>query len=260
VLSIRHDYDRLITDDEIRKILDCYAKAGIKSSWYFLTHKRISHQIRLVAEAGHEIGLHTTAGSSEEFRKQVSSLQVSAGVPVLGVTAHGGDYIGFLGGNQITWAQENHLVYSETQAYSHGRPYVFFTENAQKCYGLPNHYSLDRGTQPDKHNLASCVAAAKRESRTGGGYLLMNHPDIHVPQLIEFVESVSRDKAWLATSCDMARWAMMNNESVLTLDGDAARLTLPFQSPWQFNVKMWRPTGWASASARPGDIAIEEIV
>jgi hypothetical protein len=240
--------------------LDCYAKAGVKSSWYFLTHKRISHQIRLVADAGHEIGLHTTASSSAEFQNQVSSLQVSAGRTVLGVTAHGGDYIGFLGGSQIAWATENRLVYTETQSYSHARPYVFFTEGEHRCYGLPNHYSLDRGTQPDKHNLSSCVSAANRESRTGGGFLLMSHPDIHVPQLIEFVETVPRDTAWLATSHDLALWAMLNADCVLAIDGNAARFTFPFKTPWPFNIKVWRPEGWASASARPGDSAIEEIV
>ena len=71
-LSIRHDYDRFIKDNQLDEILSFYLNHELKSTWFILVDKPPSkYQINAILALGHEVSLHTVASSLSEFAEEV---------------------------------------------------------------------------------------------------------------------------------------------------------------------------------------------
>ena len=57
-LSIRHDYDRFIKDNQLDEILSFYLNHELKSTWFILVDKPPSkYQINAILALGHEVSL-----------------------------------------------------------------------------------------------------------------------------------------------------------------------------------------------------------
>jgi len=185
---------------------------------------------------GHEIGLHTTATSESQFRDQLSVLEISAGTKVTGVTAHGGDYIGFLGATQYEWAEAAGLDYSEGLGFVHHRPFCLPGTGPRGALTiLPSHSSFDLGTKPGQFNLKECEGAIEQRRRGAGAALLMNHPDLHSGSFLHLVSSQKLRDAWCPTSAELARWARAYSRTKLRFEGDAVHLDVPQELPFRMS-------------------------
>ncbi len=212
-LTVRHDYDRLLTDAQIRALLRLYERLGIRSTWYLLRDRTIGHQARLLRMHGHEVALHTTAWNASEFQDEVMRLKTETGLPIRGLTAHGGEGGGFLGDRHIEWACAAGMVHGETIGRMSGLPYLAHhaSPGGVKPTGLvlmPTHRSLDAGTAPDKHYLARTLEVQRQTSDDGDHLVLMNHPDVHRAELLEVLERAPLRSAWRCTAQEMADWTL----------------------------------------------------
>jgi hypothetical protein len=167
----------------------------------------------MITALGHEVGLHSTAGSEAEFIAQVDRLVVSSGRRPAGVTAHGGDYLGFLGNSQHRWARKAGLAYSELLGFAHKYPYALPIDDATGEFIIvPTHTSFDSGTKSGMHRAASCQRAVMQATKAGECFLLMNHPDVQQREFLEFVGSIDLTDAWCATSAMIAERARQQFE------------------------------------------------
>jgi hypothetical protein len=226
---IRHDYDRLITDSEFAELIDGYRAFGIRPNWFFLPHKLIEHQARWLVDCGHEVALHTTAGAKQEFEEQHRALSRVLGRTALGVTAHGGDYPGFLGDLQYAWAESCGMTYSEAMGSNYGFPFVGVTPRGGVApLGLmlmPGHVSLDAGTGEHQHHFESCLLNARNRRRQGAAFQVMSHPDIHRSQLRALIEQAEVADSWRPTMPELASWARSTRYDV-RLAREGARVVL----------------------------------
>jgi hypothetical protein len=233
--TVRHDYDRLITDAQMGAACDRYESRGVRTNWFFLPHKLIGHQARALQERGHEVALHTTAESHEQFCEQSNSLSNVLGRAVGGVTAHGGRYVGFLGGNQYRWAEDAGMVYSEMLGTASNLPYIGVSARDGKSRPLrivlmPTNVSLDSGTGPEQHVLDKCLGAMDQQRKAHGCFILMNHPDIHGPEVLRLLDAADLSDAWLPTMPEMAAWCRATHYGArMRYAGE--RLQLSFDSP-----------------------------
>lgn len=91
--SVRADYDRSITDAQLRRLLVLYESQALRATWCFLEWNCPTHQVHLLKRAGHEIALHTGARTLRDFEAEVASIQLETNLSLRGVTSHGGQGI-----------------------------------------------------------------------------------------------------------------------------------------------------------------------
>ena len=121
-LSIRHDYDRFIKDNQLDEILSFYLNHELKSTWFILVDKPPSkYQINAILALGHEVSLHTVASSLSEFAEEVIKFRELTGVKAHGFTCHGGiGSSGALGLTHNLWAKQCGLQYGEMHGSCRG--------------------------------------------------------------------------------------------------------------------------------------------
>ena len=211
-LTVRHDYDRIISDEGLADLLKFYEDRGIRSSWGFLvSHGRADHARRLVAR-GHEVLLHTVADSRKAFAAETRTLRRSTGIRVSGYTSHGGlGAAGYLGETQFHWAERCGMLYGEIlQKPNHLPSRALAIRRGTPCLTrlvLPVfHVGMDENTKPDGHRLEHLCKTVPARLAAGDYVVLMNHPDIHIPQLKELLGAVDLSTTWSTTLHDVAAW------------------------------------------------------
>ncbi len=217
--TVRSDYDRPITDSQIRRLLAFYADQGLRATWCFLAWNCPPHQSRLLAHAGHEIALHTGARSQQDFNSEIASITRETGISLRGVTSHGGDYIGFIGDLQYKWAEEAGMSYGEAIGRVSRFPYrVLRIVDDQPAIGklmlMSTHSSLDAGTGPQQHYLDRVLAARKSIINQGGHFVFMNHPDLHGEQVYTALLMDGLARPWSATFSEMQEWTTSSKYDV----------------------------------------------
>ena len=263
-LTVRHDYDRLLTDAELHELLDVYDELGVRSTWYLLRNRTVGRQARLLHTRRHEVALHTTARNHGEFRDEVAALQLEIGRPVRGVTAHGGSAIGYLGGLHIDWASAAKMRHGETIGRVSTLPFVAHRATPDGIQPadivlLATHRSLDGGMAPDQHNLAQIVETVNRIAASGGYVVLMNHPDVHRAQLLEALALSPLSSVWRCTAVDMATWTRGAKYGASWRPQDAdGHLSLHLTDPlqWPVTASIETPDGAVSeVLVPPGEVA-----
>jgi hypothetical protein len=265
-VTIRHDYDRLLTDAELRALLGVYEQLGVRSTWYLLRNRTIGRQARLLAAQGHEVALHTTARSEQEFAEEVAALHTESGLDVQGVTAHGGDAIGYLGDRHIEWASGAGLRHGETIGRISTLPFLAHrvapggVEPTRQVM-LATHRSLDGGMGPEQHHLAQILELTPRMADRGAHLVLMNHPDVHRPQLLQALAHAPLASAWRCTAADAARWTLGSKYGTSWhFGGDAGRLSLRLDAPlpWAVTATLNTPGGTTRMTTIPSfEVAAE---
>lgn len=213
-LTIRHDYDRPISDGRLEEILTFYRQRSIKATWFLLVDKPPSSiQINRMIEEGHEVALHSIAPYFEDFRLEVKRFQELTGVFPLGYSCHGG--IGSRGQLALTqhlWSENLGLLYGEMIGRSRGLPHPVLKPDC----GAPisgrlilhnSHNSLDLGMKPEAHQLDYLTKELPMRLSEGGHVILMNHPDIHWSELQILIDRLNLSNVWHCTLEEAARWA-----------------------------------------------------
>ena len=203
VQTVRHDFDRPLSADDTKTVLEAHRRLGTRATWYWRPRHADSEALQLVAdEPNHEIALHTEAIWAEEDGRQ--SLEAAIGRKVLGTAAHGGsDCFRYQGAPNVLWADREGLSYTELPQQWHLHPHRFAALLADgriaplQIVCLPHHLSFDRSSRPGD-TLATDIDRALPLWRAAGGLAqIMNHPDINA-------EAFS---AWLSDTPDEARLA-----------------------------------------------------
>lgn len=213
-LSLRVDYDRLLSDSELQAYLDLAARHNVRMSWQMLASRTIPRQTELILEAGHEIALHTEAGSLEAFRAEIELVRRESGVTVTGSTAHGGGgSMGYSGDLRFGWSEALGLEHCEM--ISHGSLTAYRLNRIVDDLPEPSalmcpapHRGLDYGMKPEQNMLARYVERDVPVVRAYGGHFpLMHHPDIHFDEMAALLDGIDWSGCWHATLVEAARWA-----------------------------------------------------
>lgn len=223
-LTIRHDFDRPLNGNapkhrsqraDISRLLGCYAKRGIKSTWFWRVATYDEELIARVIAAGHEIALHTEAFTFDQwFDKEVRFFRECVGLSIDGYTVHGGRGApGCLGQHQIGWALASGMRYGELLCQHVTLPTLaVILENdiltASDLVLPARHNSFDVSTRTDDHRLETILPESAAALAAGQHRVVMNHPDIHVDQMIAFAETINLQGAWQASMAEVARWSL----------------------------------------------------
>lgn len=244
-LTIRHDFDRMLNGNlpkhrrqrtDIKRLLDCYARRDLKSTWFWRVTTYDDELIEQVIAAGHEIALHTEALNLDQWiDNEVGFFQKRIGRPMQGYTVHGGHGApGYLGQHQIRWALASGMRYGEILCQSVTLPTLaVIIENgipATSSLVLPaQHRSFDLTTRPQDHRLEWMLPESAAALAAEQHCVVMNHPDIHVDEMITFVENSNLRGVWRASMAEVARWSLARS-TVFRRDGENS-LSLTWAEP-----------------------------
>lgn len=212
-LSLRVDYDRLLSDTELAAYLDLAARHGVRMSWQLLASRTIPRQAERILKAGHEIALHTEAGSLEAFRAEIDFLRRETGVTVTSSTAHGGGgSMGYTGDLRFGWSEA--LGLESCEMISHGSLTGYRLNRIVDDLPEPSslvcpapHRGLDFGMRPEQHMLARYLERDVPAVRAYGGHFpLMHHPDIHYDEMAVLLDGIDWTGCWHTTLGGAVRW------------------------------------------------------
>ena len=205
-MTIRHDYDRPISDESWFELLRFYETKGIRASFGFLGYLQPPHIIEVVENHGHEVNFHCYAHTEYELRQQLSSLTELTQQGVDGVTIHGGPSgMGFRGETHYWFFEHSKFLYSECYGVRnvHYSPLARIVDNvpvtSEQQIAPPYHYSLDVSTRLGEHKLESLKKELPLALRSENYVVLMNHPDIHREALYELINGLDLSLTWTPT-------------------------------------------------------------
>lgn len=239
-LTIRHDFDRPIEDrlfksNNYERLLRRYSDLGVLATWFWRECTLQRNQMRRAVQRGHEIALHTEAKTEKAFEEESRAVAREAGTPVLGYSAHGGlGAAGYLGLHQLEWATNQRMLYGEHLGTRTRWP----TASIMIKDGIPSigrlvmpslHWSLDGGTKPEAHHLDLLRVKSAAALEQGEHLVIMNHPDIHVDELLTLVDGLDLDSTWCATLQSVAQWTLSTKLSVRA-GGDARHPMLEYDN------------------------------
>lgn len=208
--TVRHDYDRLISDAALSDLLNFYDRLGIRSSWGFLISQLNANHARRIISRGHEVNLHSVARNEAEFVAELDALRTATGSPIAGATAHGGiGAAGCLGQTHYDWCMRHGLHYSEMLGRTAGLPHQALIARQDGVHAAdlilpPSHLSLDVNTKPEGHRLSEMMREVPARLRDGQHVVLMNHPDVHQRELRTILESQDWRGVWRCTFAETA--------------------------------------------------------
>ncbi len=243
--TVRHDFDRplkgLLAAWRLRagiaRLLECYARRGIKSTWFWRVASYHDGLARKVAGRGHEVALHTEARDEREWReKELEFLGRRHGLPPAGYTAHGGiGSAGYLGQQQIRWALAAGMSYGELLGNGISLPSaaVVLEAGVPAVSGLvmpAQHRGIDLTMRPEGHRLAALLPEAQAALRRGEHCVVMNHPDIHVAEMVALIEGLDLEGAWRATFAQVAAWYQASRVAVRRRSSPSG-IELSFDAP-----------------------------
>ncbi|MBV8889704.1 MAG: hypothetical protein JO305_08570 [Alphaproteobacteria bacterium] len=235
-LSVRHDYDRPISDASLAELLDFYDTRDLKCSVGFLSERAPPEQIRAIRDRGHEIQIHAAQSGPEDFASGFAVVSELAGGTVAGATIHGND-IGFRGDIHYGWFEAAGLRYAELFRVQH-LPAPIYRQapsgvlRRSALTGTPSHYSLDVDTTPQTHRLEHVRQRAAAALAGGALVIAMNHPDINRAALYELLDGIAGPAVWRATMGDIVEWWRITHDDLaLDYHGGFARVTFPAPLP-----------------------------
>jgi hypothetical protein len=220
-LTIRHDVDRPLSGKTadarqrrqlIRRLLSVYGRMGVKASWFWRVETLSRLTMAMVRIRGHEVALHTEAADEGGFLKELDLVRHGGGGRVAGYAAHGGKgSAGYIGLTQMEWAQRAGLAYGEAPGDC-----IYLPRQAIGLIdGVPavlplvlpgGHRSLDVGLRPEQHEAEALTLEGRKALDAGEHLVIMNHPDIHVDELLALLAALPLTGVWCATLREVASW------------------------------------------------------
>jgi hypothetical protein len=232
-LTVRFDHDRPIPEESLRDMLSLLDAHGLRASWGFLARLSPPEVLAAVAQRGHEVVLHSEAGSHVQLRQELAHFR-AMGHDVRGVTAHGGTgSAGHLGQRLFEWAAAEGLEHADLLSRETHLPCPAIAAGSDGIGELPlflppSHLSLDVGTRPEAHALDALAAEVPLRLGRGGLVTVMNHPDIHRAQLQSLFAGIDLSSAWRTThlcAVRLVRGARERLAAAPGIDASAASLS-----------------------------------
>jgi hypothetical protein len=247
-LTIRHDWDRPARLHEIADLLLFYARRRLKASFGFIHRRTPAREANVIRTFGHEVNLHATAWSSEEFAEQVRTLERLTRSSVKGFHTHGGmGAPGFLGDALYDWAEPAGLDYVEILGRAAFLPacvnrIVEDLPAPTRLVAPAVHLSIDAGTKPEQHNHDDIVALFSKIRAIEGQAVVMNHPDVHLKELKSALRTIEDgDAPWCATLEQATAWFRSTRGGPqVTLTGTGLRVAFPEPLRWDCSLQVLR--------------------
>ena len=246
-LTVRHDYDRPIQDEALAELLAYYDAQGVRSTWFVLAKGSVPGHSDAIRSGRHEVALHSIAGTGQRLRSEIQDLTAATGMAPRGFSAHGGlGAAGYLGGAQHLWAEENGMLYGEMLGPGLVLPHPANRPSspmpsAGPVVIPPSHRSLDKGTGPADHHLEFLLRKIPADIRMGGHVVVLNHPDIHVAQLRELLDSIDMTGVWRASLAEVANWCDIARFRARVSSGPGVDdVVFPAPLPGKAVLEMWR--------------------
>jgi hypothetical protein len=219
--TIRHDVDRPLRGWKrearqrrqlVRRLLAGYGRMTVKASWFWRVETLSRLTIAMVRIRGHEVALHTGAPDERGFLKELDLVGHGGAGRVAGYSAHGGTgSTGYIGLTQMEWARRAGLAYGEASGDC-----IYIPRQAIGLIdGVPallplvlpgSHRSLDVGMRPEQHEAEALALEGRKALDAGEHLVIMNHPDIHVDELLALVAALPLAGVWCATLREIASW------------------------------------------------------
>jgi hypothetical protein len=245
-LTIRHDYDRPVSNDDWNSLLNFHADQGIKASIGWPVKTLDTSQMTSAAEQGHEINIHSEAPDDRAFLAEADHITSSLGSVPMGMTAHGGHgSAGFLGDTQYGWLDDAGMLWSEILRRATGLPFavnrlINDAPGSSDLISFPWHRSLDIGTAPDAHRLVKLETNVPTFLADGQHVTLMNHPDIHIDELKQLITGLDLSSTWCATFHQVAEWIKASKlNSNATIDArDKLRIRFAMPLPAEATIRI----------------------
>lgn len=212
--SMRHDYDREISDEAANGLLEFYRAHDIKCSIGFRSDLAPRQRLQAFSADGHEVQFHSHAKEEPEFAAMLRNLNAISPQPIDGMTVHSdGAGIGFLGDTHYGWAERAGLDYVEAFT-DHDTPVSPVLRvgadgipGASRLLALTCDHRLDVGPEAGENRLRELKAELPASLQSNAGFVVvMNHPDLHREQLLELIEALEFDGVWRITQGEAARW------------------------------------------------------
>ena len=229
VRTVRHDFDRALTADQVAKVLSDHARVGSSATWYWRAEPRrraartswYSADLRpaalVAATPSHEVALHTELlWSQADVERGV--LEAAIMRPVRGTTAHGApNCFRYQGAPNILWAEQQAMLYTEFLNHSHLHPHhcALLTPSGEirvsAVLCLPNHLSFDASTTAS--NRQAVEQGLNVFVRTRGLAQIMNHPDVNQADLFDCLAAMPADGRADWTAAEAAQWWLATHSS-----------------------------------------------
>lgn len=242
-LTIRHDHDRNISSTELINLLNFYNDFGIKSSWGFRLKSLPLEQLWEVSRSGHEIVLHSEAGSQIQLAAEKKSFEELTRTNLTGITSHGGKgSAGHLGQTYFQWASDSGFKHADILSRDNMYPHPALAYSNNKINVLPLflpslHSSLDKSSKPGNHRLETLKDLIPRKLALGQHATIMNHPDINGGELMQLIKSLDLKNVWCATHQQVTDWyRKVNFGCTLEVNPDGYRIE--FINPLDSSLKV----------------------
>jgi hypothetical protein len=264
-LTVRHDYDRPIGDDALDAVLALHRELGTRATWFFLVRNVVRRQIDAIRHAGHEIAWHANPSGPHAYAAEEQAFTTAVGARPLGMTAHGGrGSQGYLGHHQFVHGERAGHLYGEMLGQVNHLPHA--SVSLEEGYPTPGplvvppvHNSLDAGMKPEAHYLETLLEDLPLQLRRGAHVVIMNHPDIHVPQLRDLLQALVSQRCWRATMAEVASWTNTTKVASRTcpeLDGARVLFGEPLPAPLPLARRPGGPTA-VTAPAGATEVLLE---
>lgn len=249
--TMRHDFDRPLSAfsfngrrrrNGIGRLLAAYEAAGAQASWFWRMKSFDSSLIRRIKSKGHEIALHTEAESAPEFASEVAFFR-RRGIELSGWTAHGGTgSAGYRGAIQHEAAIAAGMRYGELLGAMIVLPSFAVHVGGDRPVAtevvMPGgHLSLDRSNKEPDHFLDTLLPDILDRLARGYHVVVMNHPDIHIDQVIDLVTRASGPGIWCSSMNEIAAW-FRSSRSARVVEAAKDSVTVAFHEPATQPVKL----------------------
>jgi hypothetical protein len=212
-LTIRHDVDRLPTQEHLASLLQFEKRRGLAATWFWIFNRLDADQIRQQERAGHEVALHAMKFDNKgaELERLTAALSTQPGI--YGECQHGGgggDY--WLGHPNVQTSHDNGLLYSEGNSCLYGFPYRWpwlDDEGAVRFYDIvcmSHDVSVDK-PRPSPTSPGWNSGRLRCMRGNSGHIMVLNHPDAYLDRLVEIVDQEFPADGRLDWNCrQVAEW------------------------------------------------------
>ena len=211
-LTIRHDVDRLLSENCFETLLNYEKKHKLGVTWFWLPNLLKPRHMDVIANTNkHENALHSLRIQNKKQDKETVENASSNPFEIKGECSHGGGGgDNWIGAPSVFSAYDAGLSYTEP-AWCMNRPSASFphiNENMELC--TTPIVGMTRPTSVDNKALFSnadeVTSRVKYILSKGDHCLLLNHPDINFDQFSSVVDALNLEDVQLWSCENVADW------------------------------------------------------
>ena len=212
-LTIRHDVDRIPTDEDFSRLMKYHSENKLGVTFFFLPFRLDNLKIKQIEELGMEIALHSVRCFERDKEINKISSRLSKQNRIFGEAPHGTASDFWLGFPSVQQSQLVNLDYCEMMSSIKRFPYSGFPtlHNDGQVKLLRGIIGITQTASVDFNGMHAAMFVMDRkkilQSAECGFYIcLINHPDINFDDLRDIVDSLPKKGRLNWTVKQVADW------------------------------------------------------